>query len=426
MPTSNPAFPALQQTAPAMGRVIVLLALSVVINYIDRSNLSIAAPLVEKEMHISAAQLGTLLSAFFWTYSLSQILSGWLVDRFDVKGIFALGFFLWSVSTAVTGIAHGFAALLVMRVVLGIGESVSFPSYGKIVGTYFTEERRGFANSIVITGLAVGPAIGLLIGGAIVGHYGWRPFFIVVGLAGLLWLIPWWAWMPRRQSGGTHVPSPWTSIVSVLRKRAAWAMSFCHFAYAYPLYFLLTWLPYYLTRARGLTVTQMSRAGALVFLVFAVASAGFGKLSDRWITTGTSPSLVRKGFGAVGTVGTGLFLIFAVQATAGSCLWMLCFSGVFLGLGCSSLYAAAQTIAGAEMVGRWMGVQQCLGNLAGAVAPAVAGFLLGRTGGFYWPFAVAAAVSCLGGLSWILFVGPVEELSWGELKLASEPTPTVS
>ena len=95
-----------------MNGVLFLLSLSVLINYIDRSNLSIAAPLIKGELGLSDSQLGTLLSAFFWTYALMQIPAGWLVDRFDVKWVFAAGFFVWSAATAITGILHGFVALI--------------------------------------------------------------------------------------------------------------------------------------------------------------------------------------------------------------------------------------------------------------------------------------------------------------------------
>src|SRR5579863_3521511 len=127
-----------------MNGVLFLLALSVLINYIDRSNLSIAAELIKHEILISDWQLGTLLSAFFWTYALMQIPAGWLVDRFDVKWVFAAGFFVWSASTAITALLHGFAALLVIRIILGFGESVAFPSYSKILGAHFKETHRGF------------------------------------------------------------------------------------------------------------------------------------------------------------------------------------------------------------------------------------------------------------------------------------------
>src|SRR5271165_7394522 len=124
--------PTAQHAHPGMNRVLLLLSFSVLINYIDRSNLSIAAPLLKDELGLTNTQLGTLLAAFFWTYAMLQIPAGWLVDRFDVKWVFAAGFLLWSASTAVTSLLHGFAALLIIRVILGLGESVAFPSYGKV------------------------------------------------------------------------------------------------------------------------------------------------------------------------------------------------------------------------------------------------------------------------------------------------------
>ena len=113
---------------------LLLLVLSVLINYIDRGNLSIAAPLLKDELGISASQLGILFSAFFWTYTVMLFVCGWFIDRFDVNRVLALGFLLWSLATAATGIVHGFAMLLAMRLLLGIGESVAFPCYCKILG----------------------------------------------------------------------------------------------------------------------------------------------------------------------------------------------------------------------------------------------------------------------------------------------------
>ena len=137
----QPSHLSTHQPHPGMNRVLFLLTFSILINYIDRSNLSIAAPLLKDELGISNTQLGTLLAAFFWTYGLMQIPAGWLVDHFDVKWVFAAGFFIWSTATAATGMLHGFAALIAVRVILGVGESVAFPSYSNILGTYFPEAR---------------------------------------------------------------------------------------------------------------------------------------------------------------------------------------------------------------------------------------------------------------------------------------------
>jgi ACS family D-galactonate transporter-like MFS transporter len=205
-----------------MNRVLFLLAASVLINYIDRSNLSIAAPLIKDELGISAWQLGKLLSAFFWTYALLQIPAGWLVDRFDVKWVFAAGFFVWSAATAITGFLPGFTALLIIRVILGLGEAVAFPSYGKILCAHFSESQRGFANSMLMAGLALGPALGMWLGGSAVGRFGWRPFFVTLGLAALLWLPLWWAWMPRRTVAPSRSPVHAAGVLDILRQRSAW------------------------------------------------------------------------------------------------------------------------------------------------------------------------------------------------------------
>src|ERR1700687_3763263 len=170
--------------------VLVLLALSVFINYVDRGNLSIAAPMLKDELGISASQLGILLSALFWTYACLQPLAGWLVDRWNVNWVFAGGFFLWSAATAATGIVHTFSGLLILRLLLGIGESVAYPSYSKIIALNFSEERRGLANAVISAGLLLGPGFGMLFGGLLMARFGWRPFFIVLGLVSLLWLVP--------------------------------------------------------------------------------------------------------------------------------------------------------------------------------------------------------------------------------------------
>jgi MFS family permease len=397
---------------PRMNRVLFLLGLSVLINYIDRSNLSIAAPLIKDELNISGAQLGTLLAGFFYTYALLQIPAGWLVDRFDAKWVFGLGFFIWSASTAVTGLLHGFAALLIARVVLGIGESVAFPAYGKIIGTHFPESRRGFANAVVITGLALGPALGMLIGGNVVDRFGWRPFFLVLGMAALLWLLPWWAWMPRSTPQPKRTPRGSTGVLAILKQRSAWGTCLCQFSFNYASYFLVTWLPFYLTRGRNLSMSQMARVGGLVYLLFAASATIFGKLSDRWVIAGASPTTVRKSLATAGNMGMGTFLALSGIAPDGLLVPTLALAGAFMGVSSCNIWAMTQTLAGREVVGRWTGVQNFLGNFAGIVAPILTGFLLDRTGHFYWAFFITTAVVWLGAISWVFIVGPIEPVDW--------------
>src|SRR5215468_176455 len=174
MPTSSP--PQRKGIPGSLTLVLVLLAISVFINYVDRGNLSIAAPLLKGELGISASQLGVLLSAFFWTYALLQLFSGWLVDRLNVNWVFAGGFFLWSAATAATGIVHTFSVLFLLLMIHGMGESVAYPSYSKIIALHFPEEHRGLANAVIAAGLALGPGFGMLLGGLLMARFGWRRF----------------------------------------------------------------------------------------------------------------------------------------------------------------------------------------------------------------------------------------------------------
>ncbi len=399
---------------PRLNLILFLLGLSVLINYIDRSNLSIAADLLKGELHISNTQLGTLLSAFFWTYCLMQMPAGWLVDRFDVKWVFAAGFLIWSTATAVTGVLHGFVALLVIRVILGIGESIAFPSYGKVLGTHFPEDRRGFANALIIAGLALGPAIGMMVGGNAVSRFGWRPFFVALGVIGLLWLIPWLIWMPRRTTPPRLTTSPILGLLPILRLRSAWGTCIGQFAVNYFLYFLVTWFPFYLMRGRHFSMTAMARDGGLLFLMSATGATIWGKLSDRWIASGSSTTLVRKGSMAVGCTGFAIALSMMAIAPDRLLIWTIVPTGLFLGISGCATWAIPQTLAGPDMVGRWIGLQNFVGNFAGAVAPALTGYLLDRTGLFYWPFFITAAIALLGGFAWTFIIGPIEPVDWDE------------
>jgi MFS transporter, ACS family, D-galactonate transporter len=411
----------LAPTQPGLNRVLVLLGLSVLINYIDRSNLSIAAPLLKGELGISNTQLGTLLSAFFWTYALMQLPAGWLVDRFDVKWVFAAGFFIWSAATGVTGLLHGFTALLVIRIILGIGESVAFPSYSKILRSHFQEDRRGFANAVIMFGLALGPAIGILVGGRVVGQFGWRPFFLVLGFIGLLWLPPWAVWMPRRLPPSSTPPSPWSGLLPILKRRSAWGTCVGQFCVNYYLYFLVTWLPSYLVRGRGLSMNTMARDGGLLFLMSALGSLVCGKLSDRWLSAGSSLTFVRKGSMAVGCTGFGISLALTAIAPDSLFTWMMVPTGLLLGISTCATWAIPQTLAGSEMVGRWVGLQNFVGNFAGAVAPMLTGYILDRTGLFYWPFFITAGVAWVGAIVWTFVVGRIEEVTWEKAATSIPP-----
>lgn len=395
----------------AFAPALVLLAICAVINFIDRGNLSIAAPLLKDELRISASQLGILLSAFFWTYTAMQFVSGWLVDRFDVNWVMAAGFLLWSLATVATGFVPGFTVLLVMRLMLGMGESVMVPSWSKILGFHLPEHHRGFANGVLQAAVRSGPAVGTLGAGLLMAKYGWRPAFIGIGLISLAWLPAWIKWMPRRGAARGTLPAA-PGLADILRQRSFWGVCAGHFSVIYLLYFMLTWLPFYLVHERHLSMQSMARVASAYYLIDALSATATGWLADFFIRRGHTPTVVRKSAMVVGQTIAGIALLGCVLAN--SQWFVVCLVALAVGEGAagSGPFAFSQTLAGPHVTGKWTGLQSGFANLAGVVAPAPTGFLVDRTGNFLEPFAIAAAVLAAGALSWVFVVGRVEQVSW--------------
>ena len=392
--------------------VLVLLGLSVFINYVDRGSLSIAAPMLKDELHLTGSQLGLLLSAFFWTYACLQPFAGWIVDRWNVYWVFAAGFCLWSAATAVTGTIHVFMALLLLRLMLGAGESIAFPSYSKIIALNYSEDHRGIANAAVGSGLVLGPGFGMLFGGMLMGRFGWRPFFVVLGLTSLLWLVPWIAAIPRKQAPPRSAAGA-PSLMEFIGLRSAWGTCLGLFAGNYVSYFLITWLPFYLVRERHFSMQEMAKIGGVAYLLSALFGLGTGWASDRWIACGATPTLVRKTITGGGLACSGLFVGLAAFLPTRESIVAITLGVIFFGVAASNLWAITQTLAGPVAAGRWTGFQNFIGNLSGVVAPAVTGFVLDRTGHFYWAFVITTGVALAGTLCWIFIVGRIEQVKWG-------------
>ena len=391
--------------------VLVLLAILAFINYIDRSNLSIAAPLLQDELHISVTQLGILLSAFFWTYTAMQFVSGWIVERFDTNRVIATGYVLWSLATAATGLMRGFTMLLAMRLILGIGESVMVPACSKIFSLHLPEHRRGFANGVLQGAVRFGPAVGTLGAGFLIAKYGWRPAFIGIGLISLGWLPAWIRWMPpdRAINRSLRASAGFTDIV---RQRSFWGVCAGHFSTVYLLYFMLTLLPFYLVRERHLSMPSMIKIASVYYAIEALSAIATGWTSDFFIRGGSTPTRVRKSAMAIGHTLAAVALMGC--ALTASQWYLVCLIAVGIGSGTAGMgtFAFSQTLAGPHATGKWTGLQNGFANLAGVVAPALTGFLVGRTGNFLAPLVITAALLVAGGLSWVFLVGRVEQVGW--------------
>ena len=395
-----------------MSVALVLLVFSVFINYVDRGNLSIAAPLLKTELGVSASQLGILLSSFFWTYTACLFLCGWLVDRVDVTRVLAGGLLLWSVATAATGAIRGFAMLLVMRMVLGMGESVAFPCYSKILAEHLPEQYRGFANGAIIAGMKLGPAAGTLGAGMLMAIFGWRPVFIGIGLISLLWLPAWMKWRPRMETV-EHSRECQVSVVDILRQHKFWATAAGGFCVAYPLYFTITWLPFYLVHERQLAMSEMVNKAALYYTVDAGAALVTGWATDCLIRRGFGIGVVRKSAMALGWISAAIGFLGCSYATSHSYWAWLIVVAVGCGTGNACFWSFVQTLAGPTAVGRWCGLKNAFSNLAGIICPALTGFSVDWTGNFHVAITVTAAVCVFGAMVWVFFLGELKPVIWG-------------
>lgn len=393
-------------------RVVALLTLASFINYVDRGNLATAGPLIRDQFALSNAQLGLLLSAFFWSYTPAQLPAGWLAERLDARRVLAAGLAVWGAATALTGLATGFAMLLVLRVMLGIGESVMYPASFKILAREALDGQRGRANGFLAAGLFAGPAFGTLAGGLLMAWLGWRVVFFAFGCVSVLWLWPWLRTPRASTPQRSHEMQEGPSTLKILRRRELWGSCLGQFCEAYALYLVLSWLPVYLVKARGFSITEMAQIGAGVYALATLTCVLTGWVSDRWVTAGASSNRVRKT--ALLTGFAGIAVCMSACALAGPLGSVLAMAGcgVCLGIVLTAIYATAQTLAGPDTAARWFGVQNSLANLAGIAAPVITGIVVDRTGSFSFAFLIAAVLALVGMIAYGLIVRRIEPVDW--------------
>ncbi len=397
--------------------MVGLLTLVIFINYVDRGNLATAAPLIKDEMHLSNTAFGLLVSAFFWTYVPGQLIVGWMAHRFNTYIVIAGGVTLWALATVLIGFTSGFAVLLGLRLLLGIGESVAFPCSSKLIAEHVPQNQVGKANGLTSVGLALGPAFGVLVGGHLMARYGWRITFIAFGLFTLLWLVPWITMYRNHKAMTTYSgkvrnidESP--SFFQVFQCRDAWGCAVGHFGSVYTFYFVITWLPLYLVKVRGFTLAEMANIGAVIYIIYAISAVAFGWLADRWIANGTTRNRVTKTMVITGTLGAAIAMMVCSVGSQTVIMVSLGFSGICSGLVSPNTYAIGQTLAGPTAAGKWIGFQNCIGNTAGIVGPIITGYLIDRTGNYSWAFALAGLVSLVSITGWGIVIRKVEPVDW--------------
>ena len=393
--------------------IVGLLFAASLINYLDRAAISFALPQLSRDFHLTPESKGLLLSSFFWSYALMQVPIGWCADRFNLRWLYAGAFALWSLAQGLTGLADSLVVLIAFRILLGIGESIYLPGGTKIVTLLFAAKERGLPSGLFDFGTRSGLVLeGILVPWLLVRH-GWRYTFLLLGFAGLLWVIPWlWIFPRHMRPANRAVASPPAATSSSIRwstllNRNLLGICLGFFCFDYYWYVLVTWLPDYLVTVRHLTIVQAGFYGSLAFFTFGVSEPIGGWIADSLIRRGWNETRTRKGI-VTGAFFMSLFLVAAMRTSDTPMAIALLVGASLVGLATGNLLAILQCCAPFEKVGIWTGAENFAGNLAGIVAPLAVGLLIKRNGSYVPGFELGVIVLLVGLLAYWFVVGELK------------------
>jgi MFS family permease len=392
-------------------RIVLLLFIAGFINYLDRSALSVAAPALSQELHLSPAHLGLAFSTFFIGYAMFNAIGGWAADRWGGKKVFSGAILAWSVLCGATGLATGFGSLLAVRTLFGMAEGPLATTINKIVNNWFPHKESatafGFANcGLPLGGAVAGPVVGLL-----TVAYGWRIAFAGVACFGLVWLVFWHFLTTDRPQQHPRVseaerllietdrsvsedPRDIKSLGTYLKQPAILAAMISYFGYSYILFFFLTWFPSFLTMDRHLSLKSMSIATALPWLLGFIGYGLSGVLSDFVFRKTGNALRARKWVLIICLGAAGICVALAGTVTTTAHALLLMAVAVFaLYLSGSTYWALIQDTIPGPRLGSVGGCVHSIANCAGIIGPAVTGFLVQRSHTFFSAFVLAGAIA---------------------------------
>jgi MFS family permease len=336
--------------------------------------------------------------------------------------VLAAGIVIWSLATLLTGFATGFWSLLLLRLLLGVGESAGFPCSSQLFANQLRLDQIAMANGVLGFSYLVGPAIGTVLGGLLMPIYGWRVVFVMFGALSLLWIWPLFRIRLRTMVQATDersvTPAP-PSFNLILRQRGLWGASLGLFSSNYNFYFILAWLPDYLVQERGFSMSVMAAVAGSAYLINALSALAAGWIVAAWTRSGRSPNTFYKSLMAFAHIASIGAMIGMMVLPVTGCIACLCLFEVGVGLSSPGVYAIPQIIAGPTATGRWVGVQNACGNLAGIMAPMLTGILLDATGHFSSAFLLAGALNVLGLVGWVWILPRIEPLDWSRAALGA-------
>lgn len=414
------------------GIVIVFLFLAGVINYLDRSALSIAAPFIQEDLSLSATEMGIIFSSFSVGYAIFNFLGGVASDKYGAKLTLFVAMIIWSLFSGALVLAVGFISMIVIRILFGMGEGPLSATISKMVNNWFPPSNRATVIGLTNSGTPLGGAISGPIVGFIALSYGWRISFIVIMIIGLIWAFLWWKFVKERPQAAEGKASLSSKQVAVsaeneedkkenigkgklkltfyLKQKTILFTAFAFFAYNYILFFFLTWFPTYLVDARGLSVGNMSIITVIPWILGFIGLALGGFVSDFFFK-----KFIKKGvlFSRKAVLVTCLFLSAVCIGVAGlvittvGAVTLVALSVFFLYLTGAIYWAIVNDVVDKDNVGSVGGFMHFLANTAGIIGPTLTGYLVDTSGTYTSAFLLAGGLAVFASLTVIRFVRPI-------------------
>ncbi|MDE1144119.1 MAG: MFS transporter [Paraburkholderia tropica] len=392
--------------------ILVLLAIGLMISFVDRTSMS--AALADRhfvhEFALTHIERGWLGSAMFWSYGLMQMPMGWIVDRYGVKWPYSVCFLLWCLAAAATGVVGTLSALILVRLLIGVAEAVVVPATYRYLADNFDEAHKGTALGIYSIGGKMGPALGAPIAAWLIAASSWKAMFVVTGLAGLLWLVP-WQWLlkndfpSRAELSAARQRAASVPLRNLLASPVVWGGLVTNFCYSYFVFYCMTWMPAYLVEQRGLSLRQSGVYTFFSFAGIAIVAALAGWAADRLIARGHDAVLVRKAFIVTGFISGTTVLMGAYAHTAQEALFWNIASLSLLGLVTANNLALVKlTLIPKQAVGLNTGLQQVATSLAGGVSASLSGWLLHVGRSYTLPMSAIFVFLLLGATSTVVLL----------------------
>ncbi|SAK74107.1 major facilitator transporter [Caballeronia catudaia] len=431
------------EKSPRLKRIqivaITFLMLAGIVNYLDRSTLSIANHSVTQELGLSASQMGLLLSAFSFAYAFSQLPVGAMLDRFGARVMLGLGMFVWSIAQLFGGLVTNLHQFLAARIALGIGEAPQFPAGAKVVSEWFAQRERGKPTGIFVTSSTIGPALAPPILTVLLLSFGWRNMFVIMGALGIAVSIGWYIVYrnrrdvklephelahltegePAQRTERNMTFAEWRGLFG---KATTWGMIFGFMGVIYMVWLYLTWLPAYLEHERHLTIAKTGWVVTIPYLAGTLGMLSSGFIADGLMARGVAPIRSRKWPICSGLIGGALFTVPAAF-TPNLTLAIVYLSAAmfFVNMASGAAWALVSVAAPRHMVASLGSIQNFGGYFGGSFAPFITGLVVDKTHSFVNAFLISAGVAFAAALVYMFVVrSPIEDAAQ-----QSEPVPAV-